>query len=263
MYISGPLIDTNMENVISILAHTPEEMPQWLKDYKLGDRISFKDFMSSRIGYYPGSGYDGCLVKTCNKAHCVHSFIQVDYGIAERELKLEAEELNAFNGYHVIGRVDWTEQNLAPHGQYAPNFKLSEKEMERTMSFVRKDVKPYCIMEIYERNDNKGEDWGAERFAVTFLFADGIATYYQLFCREYRKAPWIVLLQDHGFGGNYASFGHEGLMEKVMEANNCWPKNVLCADNTHIWDHYEKVDADPVIGGMHRNERFLYKRCLL
>ena len=52
-------------------------------------------------------------------------------------------------------------------------------------------------------------------------------------------------------------------MEKVMEANNCWPKNVLCADNTHIWDHYEKVDADPVIGGMHRNERFLYKRCLL
>ena len=53
-----------MESVVSILALKPEEMPQWLRDYKLGDKVSFNDFMASRIGYYPGSGYDGCLVKT-------------------------------------------------------------------------------------------------------------------------------------------------------------------------------------------------------
>ena len=115
-------------------------------------------------------------------------------------------------------------------------------------------------MEVYERNDGKGNDWGAERFAVTFLFADGIATYYQLFCRVFCKAPWIFLLQDHGFGGNYAGFGRGQLMDRVMKANDCWPENVLCADNTEIWDGYENVDADPVIGGMHRNRRFLYKR---
>ena len=50
-------------------------------------------------------------------------------------------------------------------------------------------------------------------------------------------------------------------MEKVMEANDCWPKNVICSEDTIIWNHYEKVDADPVIGGLHRNLRFLYKRC--
>lgn len=249
-----------MENLLSILAQDPEEMPRWLKDYKPGDRVSFSDFMSERIGYYPGSGDDGCLVRTCNISHCVHSFIHVDYSIAEHDLKREAEEYNAFRGYHVIGRVDWKEQDLAPHGQYSPNFNITKEEMERAMSFVRKDVEPYCFMEIYERNAGKGEDWGAERFAVAFLFADGIATYYQLFCREYGRAPWIFLLQDHGFGGNYAAFGRGSLMERVMEANDCWPENVLCADNTHIWDNYEKVDAAPVIGGMHRNERFLYKR---
>ena len=81
------------------------------------------------------------------------------------------------------------------------------------------------------------------------------------FCRRYCKAPWIFLLQDHGFGGNYAGFGHGTLMEKVMEANDCWPKNVICSEDTRIWNHYEKVDADPVIGGLHRNLRFLYKRC--
>ena len=252
-----------MPDVISMLAQKPEEMPQWLKDYRPGDRISFRDFMSSRIGYYPGSGYDGCLVKTCNKAHCVHCFIQVDYGIAEHDLKVEAEEFNAFNGYHVIGRVDWREQDLAPHGQYAPNFRITEREMERARSFVRKDVDPYCFMEIYERNEDHGEDWGAERFAVTFLFADGIATYYQLFCREYRNAPWIFLLQDHGFGGNYDKFGRGGLLDRIMTVNNFWPENVLCADNTDIWEDYERVNADPVIGGMHRNTRFLYRRNLL
>ncbi len=248
-----------MENVITVLAQKPEEMPQWLRDFKPGDRVSFRDFMSSRIGYYPGSGYDGCLIKTCNKAHCVHCFIQVDYGIAKRELKLEAEGFNAFYGYHVIGRMDWMEQDLAPHGQYPVNFSMTEGEMERAKSLVRKNVDPYCFMEIYERNDAKGEDWGAERFAVTFLFADGIATYYQLFCREYCKAPWIFLLQDHGFGSNYAGFGRGSLMERVMKANDCWPENVLCADNTDIWEHYEKVDVAPVIGGMHRNRRYLYK----
>lgn len=252
-----------MESVVSILAQKPEEMPQWLRNFKRGDKVPFNDFMASRIGYYPGSGYDGCLVKTCNQAHCVHSFIQVDYGIVERELKLEAEKFNAFNGYHVIGRVDWNEQDLAPHGQYAPNFRMTEREMEKAMSFVLKDADPYCFMEVYERNDDKGDDWGAKRFAVTFLFADGIMTYYQLFCQRYCKAPWIFLLQDHGVGGNYAGFGHGRLMEKVMEANDCWPENVICAENTNIWNHYERVNTAPVIGGMHHSLRFLYKRCAL
>ena len=125
-------------------------------------------------------------------SHCVHSFIQVDYGMAERELKREAEEYNAFKGYHVIGRVDWKEHDLAPHGQYAPNFSITEGEMQRAMSYVRKNVDPYCFMEIYERNDDKGKDWGAERFAVTFLFADGIATYYHLFCLEFGKVQYVV-----------------------------------------------------------------------
>ena len=44
---------------------------------------------------------------------------------------VEAEKFNAFNGYHVIGRVDWNEQDLAPHGQYAPNFRMTEREMEK------------------------------------------------------------------------------------------------------------------------------------
>lgn len=50
-----------------------------------------------------------------------------------------------------------------------------------------KDTEPYCFMEVYERNVDKGDNWGAKRFAVTFLFADGIASYYQLFAEGIAK----------------------------------------------------------------------------
>ena len=103
-----------MENVISALSRMPEDMPQWLRDYRPGDRVSFADFMSSRTAYYPGSGFDGCLVSTCNRAHCVHCFIQVDYGIAERDLKSEAEQFNA-NEFIPFPRDHYEEGPLNPY----------------------------------------------------------------------------------------------------------------------------------------------------
>ncbi len=45
------------------LSQLREEIPQWLADYRPGDRVSFSDFMSGRVGYYPSSGLDGHLVK--------------------------------------------------------------------------------------------------------------------------------------------------------------------------------------------------------
>lgn len=42
---------------------------------------------------------------------------------------------------------------------------------------------------------------------------DAIAMYNSLFVHEYRKAPWILLLQDHGLGGNYDRFGRGAMHE--------------------------------------------------
>ncbi len=48
-----------MIDPINYLKQYREEEPEWLKGYFQGKQPSFKDIMSSRIGYYPGSGYDG------------------------------------------------------------------------------------------------------------------------------------------------------------------------------------------------------------
>lgn len=68
----------NRGQFVSYLSQYDEEMPLWLETYKDGNKVSFSDIMSSRIGYYPGSEYDGMLMEIGNRSQTIHSFIYVD-----------------------------------------------------------------------------------------------------------------------------------------------------------------------------------------
>ena len=150
--------------------------------------------------HVPAVTVDGNLVKVGNWSHSVHCFLHADYGISREELEQELGKDGCFAGYHSIGRVDWSDTIRVggPRG-------------------LLDDVAPYCFMEIFERNMDKDESWGAKRIAVTFLYADGIQTYKQLFVKQYKKAPWLFLLQDHGFGGNYDRFGRGGMLDRIIQ----------------------------------------------
>ena len=238
-----------------------EEMPKWLADYRTGGKVAFSDFISGRVGYYPGSYFDGCLIETANKAHCVHSFLYVDYGVTREQVEEELSKKDAIRGYHSIGRVEWSHKDLMPQGDYQLPYELLTRVKDPGM-FIAKNVQPFCIMEIYERNQDKDELWGAERIAVTYLFADGIATYYQLFVMQYEKAPWLFLLQDHGFGCNYDSFGKGGLLHDIISNYKLLPDFVISGDSdANMWNGYHLIeDVEPVIGGEHNNTRKLYQK---
>lgn len=243
-------------NIISYLSQYKEEMPPWLKNYTDGSKVDFCDIMSSRIGYYPGSEYDGSLIEIGNSSHTIHSFLYVDYLLAKDDLIEHLEKPNSIHGYHRIGRIEWQEKDLIPNGPHSMH--LNRLQGRDPMAFDPE--RPYCFTEILERDDNRDDYWGSERFAITFLCADGIASYLQLFCGEYKIAPWLVLLQDHGFGCNYDKFGKGGILDEIIEKTGVKSQYVLCADNTHIWDGYTKIeDIPPVSGGMHRHFRFLYR----
>ena len=247
-----------MTDLISYLSNYREETPVWLEHYLQGEQITFKDLMSSRVAYYPGSGDDGTLIKVCNKSHSAHSFLYVDYLVKRKELEDHIAQKNSFLGYHPIGKIEWQESDLMPNGQYP--FVLSKKPLHGTPNtFVDPYEKPYCFSLIMERDEGRDDSWGAEHFAVTFLFADGIATYYQLFVKKYSKAPWVFLLQDHGFGCNYDCFGKGGILDAIIQENHCYPQYVICASNTRIWNGYEQVEnVSPVYGGMHQQRRDIY-----
>ena len=240
------------------LSNYREEEPAWIGKYLRGEQLTFKDIMSSRVAYYPGSGYDGTLLKEGNMSHSVHSFLYVDYGISRKELEHHLAQKNSIRGYHPIGRIEWEESDLLPNGQYPMNINKKPMFFE-PKAFVDPNEKPYCFSLIMERDKDQDDSRGAEHFVITFLFADGIATYYQLFVKEYSKAPWIFLLQDHGLGGNYDRFGKGGLLDSIIVESSICPVFVICGDNTRIWKGYRRVKGvASVYGGMHHNRRDLF-----
>lgn len=248
------------KEIHSYLSQYREDLPQWLKDYGRGMPISFVDVISGRVGYYPGSGFDGTLIKVGNKSHAVHSFLYVDYGVSQEEMKNHLNQPNSILGYHSIGRIDWNERDLLPNGQYALNIEDYPRP-HTPMGWAIPGEKPYCFTEIMERDDDRDDSWGAERFALTLLFADGIATYYNLFCRGYNKAPWIMLLQDHGFGCNYDRFGKDGLLDAIIRKYNIRPTFVLCDRPNNVWDNYKLIpNLRPISRPTIKDERQLYQK---
>jgi len=245
-----------MTDIYTYLKDYREEEPEWIARYLHGEEITFKDIMSSRIGYYPGSGFDGELMKVGNKSHSVHSFIYVDYMLKRKELEDHLAEEDSILGYHPVGQIEWQESDLMPNGQYPLDINIRPLYGEPNR-FVRKGETPYYFSVVMERNEDKDDTWGAKHFVVTFLFADGIATYYQLFVKEYSKTPWLFLLQDHGWGGNYDKFGARGLLDRIIQRNHCFPTFVLCAGNTRIWRRYDKIEE---VSPLEYGNRYLFTK---
>ena len=252
--------------MIDYLKQWREDMPEWLADYRTDDKVAFSDFMSGRVGFYPGAGYDGFLIETANQAHCLHSYLYVDYDCRRTREKVEYELIkkDSIRGYHSIGRVEWSHDDLMPQGDYHLPIELSTSRLNPD-TFLEKKIQPFCMMEIYERDQDRDDSWGAERLAVTYLFDDGIATYFQLFVMKYKKAPWLFLLQDNGFGGNYVRFGKGGLLHLIIRKYEMYPKFVIvdkCPNG--IWDGYHQIDhVEPDvrdIDNIHQRIRTLYQK---
>lgn len=242
-FVAYPVDHMPKLEVHEFLNEYKEEMPQWLREYKPGDQVSFADFMGGRVGYYPGAGYDGNLVRVCNKSHSVHCFLHADYGIGREEMEEHLAGPNCLLGYHIIGKVDWSD-TVSVEGN----------------RWLRPELEPYCFMAVFERNADKDDAWGAERLAMTFLLADGIKTYGELFVEQFHKAPWIVLLQDHGFGGNYDRFGRGGKLSTIVSGGEK-PEFVLCGDGTRMWKGYYKMDRVlPTRHGLCCSTRHLWTR---
>ena len=160
---------------------------------------------------------------------------------------------DGFKGYHLLDTIEISETDLVPQGWHPHVVTRGDTHFTHTA--------PYCFMNIYERDAAYDEAHGSQRFAVIFLYADAHAAYDAIFANQPQLgAPFAVVLQDHGFGGNYSSFGARGLLHKIAQAANVFPEYLLVATNTPCWEHYQQVSPAAVYGGEHYNERHLYKR---
>lgn len=237
-----------------------EEGPLWLKnfDVKTSD-FNREAFFSSRVVFYPGSCSDGHAIKLFGATHSAHCFVYCDYLMTKAEIE---SHLNGDGrgyhspilGYHSIKRLSLTERDLSPNG-WEPHVK------PLNLNQVRPSITPYAFLEILERNQDLNHEFGAERLAILFLGADAHASYDALFCQNnFNRPPFSILLQDHGFGGNYDHFGNEGLMHQIAQKTQVFPEYLIVAENTRSWEGFESVeDVEGDRGGMHSHLRRIYK----
>lgn len=250
-----------------------EPEPEWLQ---LAERASDPEvrreivngFLRSRIVYYPGAGRDGHPVKLFNQAHGAHAYIYVDYGLPEEDVRRYAEAApgrpaRGFRGYRHISVLEVKKDELTP---WPIIWNLSSIEIQRATQWYPR-IEPYALLYVYERQQPYEDQHGAKRFAVLYLCADGIAAYDAIFCQKKSVAvPFCVVVQDHGFGGNWGRYDRDSELELVAKRAGVRPELLLVAFHTsRHWRGYVPADMDgealePEPGGMGQHLRTLFRR---
>lgn len=88
---------------------------------------------------------------------------------------------------------------------------------------------------------------------------------FKLFVMQYKKAPWLFLLQDNCWGINYDAFGKGGLLHRIIRHYEMYPKFVIVDQHpSNIWDGYYQIDnVEPDIrdiNGVDKRIRTLYQK---
>jgi len=234
-----------------------EHLPRWLLDWVPERSIEMADFFASRVVFYPGSGTDGQPVKYFGSLHAAHCFVFADYGLTRDQLIRELGEMGGhpFAGYGSAGRVEIPEHDLTPNG-WTPHI-----QPQNAPRGPRALGGPYAFVEVLERRPGLDDAHGPQRLAILFLCADGVAAYDALFCQAEGRAPFAVVIQDHGFGGNWTRFGRDGSLEALALQTGRSPEFLLVADNTDAWSKYSAIDGTVVGGGgMHGYRRQLWRQ---
>ena len=241
--------------IVEVLGNDQEPLPEWLA----GDnppRFDREQFFASRTVYYPGCGVDGQPVKLCALAHAAHTFVYVDYGIKQEVIAATVRECG-FRGYKITHEESISEAALRPPEGWTPLYPDKYRGADCWRS-----VDPFRWFVIFDRRQSYNDRHGPQRLAILFIGDDGIASYDALYCRgDGTPSPFLVVVQDHGFGGNYDSFGRCGLLESIVRNRRIRPEYLLVGKNTPPWRGYADTGAPAEPGGVWALPRRLFRRC--
>lgn len=191
-------------------------------------------------------------------SRAAHSFIHVDQGV-DRDTLLERldDREKGFHAYAIAHQESVTEDVFWPGGWTRH---VSEEEARNCTRFRDGFVEPFGWFVSLDRKGG-GEDHGPRRLAILFIGGDGFASYDALYCQgDGTPAPFLVVVQDHGFGGNYNRFGQGGLLELIAGRTDVRPNFLLVGENSGPWTGYADTGAAAEPGGSDANPRRLFCR---
>lgn len=239
------------------LSRVKEVMPTWLRECRCLDGNVLTGFLSSRTVFYPGSGLDGHAIELFGSTHSAHCFIHVDYGVDESTSSkvldvLQQDAPYRCKGYSPSQVVKLTADRLRD---------LFGLRMTHPVPGQNADLQD-GFWTILQRDSGLNDEHGPERLAFLHIHAEAVWLYWNL-CQSAHRA-FAVVLQDHGFGGNWTDFGGaDSYLFQCAERNGLLPEWLLVAKNTDCWPNYNAAsdwEQTKPGTGMHVTERRLAKR---
>lgn len=246
-----------MPTIVEVLRRDPEPLPEWLASQS-PPTFDRETFFASRTVYYPGSGDDGQPVKLCALSHAAHCFVYVDQAISRDTLfeRLQDRE-HGFRGYAIAHEERVSEDALRPGG-WTPH--VTEDEVRDASRFRNSFVEPFGWFVVLDRQ-GADDSHGPQRLAIVFIGGDGIASYDALYCQaDGTPPPFLTVIQDCGFGGNFDRFGRCGLLERIARRCSVLPDFLLVADNSRPWQGYSDTPTPAEPGGSAGHPRSLFRR---
>ena len=163
--------------------------------------------------FYPACRTDGRPIKLCNTLwrHLgVDSYVYCDFDMSEEAFLADTRTMR---GYHVVAH-----RHLDP-SEYIPEGWTLEMAPERGDgrrggywdTFLGHGGPARCACwAVFERNADRGLEYGPERLSVLFVCGEGLATFQQLYCSRGMAPKMVCFIQCWGFAGNWTNFSAVG-----------------------------------------------------
>jgi hypothetical protein len=245
------------------LARFAEPLPQWLDEYQGSGDAAVRGFLGSRQVFYPGAGSDGHPLLVFGASGAAHCFVYVDYGRTRAELiePIRRNERAGVRGYTLIGEHDLRGTDLVNRPWSPNNLSQSLKDAQPSRIQSWAHITPFATLCILERQPELDDLHGPARLAILFIGDEAISTYDILYGHQLQRAPFAMVLQDHGFGGNWESFGDGSVLWRVAEERGIFPEWILCDEAQKAWSGYQtRLTVRSDVGGMHHTARRLWQR---
>lgn len=95
----------NLPDPVTLLSQDVEPVPDWLANFKAGDRLPFEAVVKSRVVYYPACCHVWKDVQIFGNAEAAHCFVRADFSLPLDDVKRQIigdGKDNVFREYRVV-----------------------------------------------------------------------------------------------------------------------------------------------------------------
>ncbi len=212
----------------------------------------------ARTAYYPGAGADGDAFRVFGAGGAADVIIHADYGVSPEAVvdTLRSEVGSGGLCGYAVATVQYLAEGEVYRKGWVKHVDTSGRRQRATPASGS-----FAVWVRLRRAPALDDDHGPELLGFLHVMDCGIRAFDALFCQRAGAGVVGVVVQDHGWGGNWSGFGEGSPLQRLARRFG-EPGWLLVADGSTVWSGFEAVGAtgETGPGGMHGAARRLFRR---